>query len=247
MRYTSADVHRQLADYDQSIAIFQQIVSDDSDQIAVRVNLAETLLLSGRRSTERGYPSRARVSLVEAIKQGSHVLKSSATLRSAWKVTADSFFELSRISHPQSFRGKVASAIEGLMPLLQDQGADSKVPSVKLGELGALSAPGQDDAAGLCLAAALHVYKIIVVLNAASEHLAGPAWFDMAVALSFLSGQTSNISAMQQAVGCVKQALQAEPENGRFWLILANLMLEHNIRLSQHAFIRAIECTPKVS
>ena len=247
VRYTTADVHRQLADYDQSISIFKQILGDESDRIAVRVNLAETLLLSGRRSTERGYPSRARVSLLEAIKQGSHVLKSTASLRSAWKVTADSFLELCRISHPKSFREKVAFAIEELMPLLRDQGADSKAPSVKLGELRSLSESDQDDVAGLCLAAALHVYKIIVVLNAASEFLAGPAWFDLAVALSSLSQQTSNTSAMQQAVGCVKQALQAEPENGRFWLILANLMLEHNIRLSQHAFIRAIECTPKVS
>ncbi|KDN40890.1 TPR-like protein [Tilletiaria anomala UBC 951] len=252
IQFTIADVHRQIGEYDAAIFTFEQIIQNHTDQVAVRVSLAEAQLDSGRRQIEMGYTARARSSFVRTVQEALTALHEVPHLRSAWKSAADALFELSRMAQPD-ISDQLGTLKESFATLLKEQHVDQKVPAVPLGNLpSALEA--REDAAQTCLLLATHLYKLIVVLNGSSESLAGAAWYDLSVALSALSRspalpstskQEANVHALKMAIGCIKQALKVEPYNGRYWTVLGGLSFDKSIQLAQHAYIMAIECNPR--
>ncbi len=247
IQYSIGDVHRQMSNFEEAIAIFSDIVKEDPELHTVRISLADVHLLNGRTQGTAGYVARAGRSFVQAAEEAGTALAKIPKLRSGWKIAADACFEMARL--PQFEQGAEGeAAITELLTLAQEHKADAKAPAVSAGSIKDATEALEASSPDFSLAA-VHLYKLIVVLNATSEALAGSAWYDLAISLVQQAKDDAEEgekhSIFQQSVGCIKEALKAEPYNDRFWTILGNIMLDKSIKVSQHAYIRAIECSPR--
>ncbi|KAL6977951.1 Superkiller protein 3 [Sarracenia purpurea var. burkii] len=99
IRYSIADVHRQLGDYDEAIELFEGILQAHPDQVAVRVALSDAYLLNGRIQQASGYNARAGTSFVKAAQE--KLLLSSkrhGICDPPGKTAADAVFEMARLA-----------------------------------------------------------------------------------------------------------------------------------------------------
>ncbi|SPO40180.1 related to SKI3 - protein involved in exosome mediated 3` to 5` mRNA degradation [Pseudozyma flocculosa] len=161
--------------------------------------------------------------------------------------------------------------LEALLDLATKMETDAKLPSIQAvtrqtvddGLASLLSEAARDDtgaasAAGssvshsdVFLGVSVYLYKLRVVINAADSIAAGSAWCDLSVSLYRLARSLADVDAARaanltrQAIGSIKEALRCEPGNESFWLVLGNLTFAKSLKVSQHAYIRAIESAPR--
>lgn len=257
IEYSTADLQRQLGEFDEAVTGFERILSDRPDELGVRVALAETRLMQGRGEYATGYVARAEHSYARALADSLVALQDDLHLRSGWKIVADACYELTKFGTLKDLEHILSSAVTPLLDLTQPEEVDAKLPSVSVVTLecarAALSAPEERP----LLLASIFFYKLRVLLNAADDNVAGSAWADLATALYAFGRSASdavqtseeserNRLSLRQAIGCIKQALKHEPGNENFWLALGNLTFGHGVKLAQHSYIRAIENSPRV-
>jgi superkiller protein 3 len=97
---------------------------------------------------------------------------------------------------------------------------------------------------------AVAAYNYRISLDNLDDVATASAWFDLGMALGRFSTQTKDEAksnrATQQADHCVQRALLTDPGNNVYWNALGNLKFVENPKMSQHAYIKALECDTKV-
>lgn len=259
--YFTAEVRRNLGQHEEAIGLLQGILAKYPDAlIGVQVALGETYLQKSQQEFHTGYVVRAEQSIRMALHHALEVIQQDSQLRSSWKIITDALFALGRF-------GSLSSAEEihdeNLFPLVEFvdgvyPSIDSDLPAVDVVTRSSVAeqfAASQEKPMRHALAAlALCVYlsKLRVILCASDSHAVPSAWADLAVSLSryadlcklagdsAMDGEGAS-SLTKQAISCIKAALNHEPANASFWMVLGNLTFTSSVHISQHAYVRAIE------
>ncbi|KAL9939345.1 hypothetical protein V8E36_002158 [Tilletia maclaganii] len=267
--YSAAHVHRDLGDFDKAIEIFELILETRSTELAVRTALAETLLLRGRQEYATHHVAQAERSISQALDAAHQALEEEPHLRSAWKIVADSLYELSRLGSLTVFEaghnqntGSTRSHVQALLQLASGDDVDNKLSFVSCvtltrAKIGLDAEHVNPEAA---LIASVYFYKACVLYNAGDDNLAAGAWGDLAGALYHLTrrhdltgasfsmdveAEQEQRTIIRQSIGCLRQAIKLQPRNELYWLALGNLTFDHSAKVSQHCFIKALELRPK--
>ncbi|KAM0752109.1 TPR-like protein [Meredithblackwellia eburnea MCA 4105] len=244
-KYSIGDVQRDIGLLEPAIKSFRSILEDRPKEVGVRVVLAETLLAAGAEQLRSGFPIRAEESLMSAIEEACSMISDGSPTRIAWKVAADAAAALSKISGATPI-----PVVEKLIEQLERQAVDSKIEgmtAIKVSSLRPILTTGSPSNIWSALAAL--GYKMRVLLETQNEASIGSAWFDFGLSLWNLRSQGADLLrdsgskelALQQSVRCLKFALHKEPYNPLFWNALGVVAFDLSPRLSQHAFIKAIE------
>lgn len=241
--YLIADVQRQSAQYDEAIQSFETILQDLPSELGVMLSLAQTYLDHGLAQNSSGFIGRAEASFLSAIERSLQALfVSSSNHGVAWKTIADALFYLFELTsfadsdRASSLFSRVAEYassdfgghLSGIVSL------PIEIPDVP------------DGRTALKLALASYNHRISLGLN---EAAAASAWSDLGVAAYVLSCKSPKPQiqehALHRAISSVKEAIRIEPDNDNFWNTLANMHFVKQPKVSQHAYIRALEINSK--
>jgi superkiller protein 3 len=244
-QYSIADVKRELGDYEEAIEILLEIGASRPDESGITIATAETFLLKGRQEVQAGYTSRAVQSFETSLRECLRALKSEPQIRSPWKVVADICHELSKMASLEIVGPLLTGYLRPLIAIAAEQNVDADLPSITSVDSTAVMASYdnvEEQAYAVPLAlSSCFVNKLRVVLSASDDHQIGPAWADLAIALFRLADLQDNQLPASQAISSIKAALNHEPANPTFWMALGNLTFDSSLKVSQHAYIRAIE------
>ncbi|CAO1635800.1 unnamed protein product [Jaminaea pallidilutea] len=246
-QYSIAEVYRQLDDYEAAMLLLNGVLISRPEVLGIRVALGEVHLSASRHHLLNGFVERSQESLYEAVRNALEVLDNEALLRSAWKIASDAAFDASKHVPDAQILGAFEKLWVPLMHIATRQNVDNLVPSVdSITATNVPEAMTADAGSYRCamLTAAAYLNKLRVALCASSDELVGSAWAELSITLVELAtykGVQLGDRHFKQAVSCIKEALNHEPANDAFWLVLGNLTFQRSIKVAQHAYIRAIE------
>ncbi|CAO1616349.1 unnamed protein product [Parajaminaea phylloscopi] len=246
-RYSIADIRREWGEFDEALAILDGILAERPDDFGVLAAAAETRLLKSRHESEMGLAQRAASSLLLALQQAARAIRLQPLLRSAWKVASDVCFDLSSSALGHDTLSSATDVLMELVQMAAEQDVDRNLPAVRVANMdsveGAFKNASGDPRKSL-LTICAYLNKLRVLLCASNDDLIGSAWADLAIVFTRLAKGNepeSRSSLVKEAIACAKEALNHEPANASFWLLLGNLTFADNFKVAQHAFVRAIE------
>ncbi|KAG1851683.1 superkiller protein 3 [Suillus subluteus] len=242
--YLIGEVQRQTGRLAEALTSFQSILDVRPAEAGVLLSVAQTHLDLARHERLTGFVARAEQSFISCVDVMLVAIRESPGYRGvAWKIAADALFELSVIS-VFADENNVRAAVTMVSELIQDQS------SARLAGLFKFTALSPDNpVTGLnALEAAVAAYDYRITVGSSDEAALPSSLYDLAVALHEWilkqpSGTTRQVS--EAANSFLIQALQKEPGNVRFWVALGDLHFSQKPKLSQHAYIKAIEVDNK--
>lgn len=260
-QFQIAEVTRDLGDFQASIKIFDELISSHPSDVVLHVARCTTRLSLSRHERESGFLERSFTSCVNVIHEGFLALTLQAPGTSViWKVIGDAAFELSRwpideeITDGEAERA-ICSIVEEMMA--QRASLDKRInPFIDLEQILAACAPGQRVLELEFIAA-----KVAVAISSYRVHLSGSndiaqasSCYDLALHLQELAFAHTHLleqdikqGILQLAIEYCKRAIRLQSNEPLYWNCLGTIALDSNPKLSQHAFIRAIQCEAKVS
>jgi len=261
--YITGDVLRQVGRFENAIDYFNQVLGNRPEEMGVLLALSQTHLDLGREQRRSGYSGRAEASFADCISVATQAIERSSGFRSmAWKLAGDALHELSRARlfvDPTTIAATFLtlgsnmadqSILEGYTPTTTPDEKSNTPNFIPLTVGAMLSQLQGGEADGLTAAVlAIAVYNRRAAILEKDEKATPSAVFDVATALMQLALTTGNVIeelCHKKAITLIKQALYLEPGNGAFWTALGVLTFQSDAKLSQHAFIRAVEQDSKV-
>ena len=246
--YLIGDVHKLMGQFQNAIKVYEDVLRIHPEEICVLLSLAETHLAHGRSQSSEGFITRAEASVVASLSVVLDLFdKSPGFRRVAWKTAADAVFELSRIV---SFNDtmSVERVLAPLASLINITETDDTIGGILDLPILAKNA-NVNGFTAVQLAVAAYNYRIS--LGNLDDTATASAWFDLGMALNRFSTQTrdetKSSKAADKAKHCIQKALAADRRNDIFWNALGNLNFAENPKVSQHSYIKALECNLKVS
>lgn len=238
--------------YETAIQMLEHILQDEKtgNEVGVVVALGESHLSLGRSQFGSGFVSRAEASWTSAIEVARGMLDSSSGFkRVAWKVIADSLLELSQIA---TFAA-IDVVSHAIMVLLPQFSSFPQITGLKIAGAAPWSRVVADVQNGLSgknvTWIAVAAYRVRIELCADGDDLKTSALYDYAVSLHSLSSKCSSAelgTIVGEANTSLKAALTQDPGNESYWNALGTTNFETNPKVSQHAFIKALELDTKV-
>lgn len=241
--YFIGEVQRQTGRLAEALVSFQSILDVRPTEAGVLLSLAQTHLDLGRQERFTGFVARAEQSFVSCVEVVLVAIRESPGHRGvAWKIAADALFELSAITVFVD-ECNVRVAMIAVYELIQGQSSTRLAGLFKLTTLSL-------DITGLnALEAAVAAYDYRITVGSSDDTTLPSSLYDLAVALHrWILKQPPDTTqqASEAANSFLVQALQKEPGNAKFWTALGDLHFTHKPKLSQHAYIKALEVNDKV-
>lgn len=248
--YFLAEVYRQMGQYQQAIDGFLEILSTQPSELRVLLALAQTHLDFGRAQLAASFTSRAEASFVQSINVILTIVDTSPGFRRiAWKTAADALFELSKMAATFTDREAVVAMLTQVIPLVADKFQDSL--SSLLSSQTELEENSSSSIPGSLLEVALHAYRYRSSLGFIDDAAAASGSYDLAVILatysSRMSGNPKAGNFREEAIKCMKDAVNSDPLNDRYWHALGDLYFLSHPKIAQHAYVKALELDDKVS
>ena len=243
--YFLGEVERQTGQFQEAITTFEKILENRPSEPGVLMSLARTYLDLGLEERFTGLTARAESSFIKTLRVSLHFLDSTAGFRSvAWKALSDALYYLSQAS---SFADDdeirdILSEVTGLIQLDAGERLAGIIPVP-------MEMPAIVTSLDI-LKAAVVAFNQRISVGLSNSSATGSAWFDLGVALNSLARRLlpgeQLVKAEKQAVSCVVEALRNDPNEEGYWVALGNIHFEQQPKLSQHAYIKALEANSKV-
>ncbi|KAG1896020.1 superkiller protein 3 [Suillus fuscotomentosus] len=242
--YFIGEVQRQAGRLAEALTSFQSILDVRPTEAGVLLSVAQTYLDLARHQRFTGFVTRAEQSFISCVNVVLVAIRESPGYRGvAWKIAADALFDLSVIT-VFADENYVRETVTVVCEIIQDQS------SARLAGLFKFTTLSPDDRiTGLnVLEAAVAAYDYRITVGSSDETALPSSLYDLAVALhEWILKQPSGTTgkALEATNSFLVQALQIEPGNVRFWVALGDLHFAQKPKLSQHAYIKAIEVDTK--
>ncbi|KAG2355063.1 hypothetical protein BDR07DRAFT_1304231 [Suillus spraguei] len=242
--YLIGEVQRQAGRLAEALISFQSILDVRPTEAGVLLSVAQTYFDLARHERLAGFVARAEQSFISCVNVTLVAIRESPGYRGvAWKIAADALFELSVIT-VFADESNVRATVTIVYELIQDQS------SARLAGLFKFTALSPDDhVTGLnALEAAIAAYDYRITVGSSDEAALPSSLYDLAVALYewTLKKPSGTVrQASEAANSFLIQALQKEPGNVWFWVALGDLHFAQKPKLSQHAYIKAIDVDSK--
>lgn len=199
------DVQRRIGLIEPAITAFEKIVSDQPEEVAVKIILAETRYASATEFAEKGEFIESERELIKSLDLVREVFEGSEskyTMRAGWKIAGDVFSEFARWNKTipittfnteagqDDLSERLKIHITFYVDLAARIGVDGKLPNVDSVTCLEVSAIGAENgSSGLLLLASIIVSKVRVALELSDPDSTGSAqaWADLAMLLGKLS------------------------------------------------------------
>ena len=248
-QFSIGDVQREIGLLGSAIKTFRAILVDRPEELGVRVVLAETCLAAGLDELRAGFLARAEDSLVDALEVAVAIVEAGSATRVAWKIAGDAAGALGMVPQPMRLeRSKPLG--RRLLALVEAQNVDTKIENGMdaVQAAGLKAAFDTAEAPLVFLGLSTLACKMRVLVETLNDASIGSAWLDLGLSLAAVRPHLATLGlpatsdeALHQSIRCLKFALHKEPYNAIFWNALGVLSFDLSPRLSQHAFIKAIE------
>ncbi|KAG9304605.1 hypothetical protein G9A89_020169 [Geosiphon pyriformis] len=204
-----------------------------------------------------GYYGRSADALAEGLENMLRAVQINNSIQSLWKLIGDICFTAKLI--PSYLHLIPLEALSQIIEITNTSDIDriSQMPK-GLDSTGFNKDMGGDfenDTLTTFLKGACVAYKYAIYLNGNNSDINSAYWHDLAISYywlfvhmknSFKKFSQENFSVyLNIAISCIKGALRLEPTNHNFWNDLGVITSSINTKLSQHAFIMAMDYSPK--
>lgn len=251
-KYMLANVKREIAEYDDAIALYKEVTATRPDEQGVAIALMQTMVENAFDSVEKGFFGKSVELATETISFALSVPSELSTTFNFWKVIGDACSVFSLVqSRVEDF------PTENVRTLI---GADKDhetaydalhdVDAVGKGVIFAQGIFSEDERLGVDLTRSLHAtilaHKRAIYLSAHDLHAQAVAYYNLGWAEhrahtclpAELRSKPSRYH--KAAVKCFKRAIELEAGNSDFWNSLGVVTSELNPAVAQHAFVRSL-------
>ncbi|KAL4901386.1 hypothetical protein BDW74DRAFT_160376 [Aspergillus multicolor] len=249
-RYMLANVKRELGEYDDSIARYEEVLKIRPNELGVTIALLQTLTENSWKCLESGLFN----DCAEHARRAIIVAKSLATERvdifNLWKGVGDA---CTIFSYVRSKAGKLPmKEVRGLLSTQLEPSAFEILTDVDgLGENYLSILDGEKDVSTLaneCMHASILAYKRAIQVSLQDTHAQAVSWYNLgwaeyrAFRCVKLSGEKKKQSRkfLKAAMRCFKRAIELEAGNSEFWNALGVVTTNMSPRVAQHAFVRSL-------
>lgn len=255
-----AEVNRELGNLETSIELLSEAISANPSDAVLHAARCTARLALARSEQAKGFLERGYTSCVTTVEEALVTLNMEGpTARVVWKIITDASLELSQKPLDDEIANLSAiGALSGVILQLVEhkESLDQRIMDlVDLDQM--LSACDGDDAQldadSLAVKVSVAAANYAVHVAGNDDRALGTACYDTAAALFELASNHATqmdpgrmADAKELAIEYVKRAIRAQSAEPLYWSCLGTLTIHTNPTLSQHAFIRAIQCESKV-
>ncbi|TEA18357.1 Superkiller protein 3 [Colletotrichum sidae] len=249
-KYMLANVKRELAEFDDAIALYQEVTETRPNEDGVAIALMQTMVDNALDSVEKGLFGKAVELATDTIVFASKADASVIETFNFWKSLADACSVFSAVqSRAVDFP---AEAIMALIDNGDKQAYEifSEVDHVDSGVISAKGLFSEDERLGVdltrCIHATILCHKRAIHLSANDLHAQAVAYYNLGWSehrahICLPSGIRKKSSVyLKTAMKCFKRAIELEAGNADFWNSLGVVTSEINPAVSQHSFVRSL-------
>ena len=257
-KYMLANVKRELGQYDDAIAGYQEVLKIRPAEYGVSIALLQSLVEGAWHNVELGFFGRAADAASEALGVAKNIAKEHQAAFNLWKAVGDA---CSIFTYASAYASKLPTQI--LIPLLE---ADIDLQKYNiLAEIDGISdetlqSMSQTDQQGpsplhLSISAAILAQKRAVHASANDVHARAVAWYNLGwtehrahvCSRERDSGGPKKklLGHLKASVQAFKRAIELEAGNAEFWNSLGIVTTELSPRVSQHSFVRSLYLNDK--
>ncbi|GCB25283.1 superkiller protein 3 [Aspergillus awamori] len=251
-RYMLANVKRELGEYEDAIARYENVLQVRPNEFGVAIALLQTLTESSWKSLDQGLYN----DCIELARKALLVAKSLALERvdvfNLWKGIGDA---CTLFSYVQSKAGRLP--IDELRDLLETQLEPTaldiltEVDNVGHDYLSSLTADDETaNRTSQCLYAAILAYKRAIQVSLRDSHAQAVAWYNLGWAeyrayrclqtIVNTENKKQSRKLLKAAMRCFKRAIELEAGNSEFWNALGVVTTSMSPKVAQHAFVRSL-------
>ena len=259
-KYMLANVKRELGQYDDAIAGYQEVLNIRPAEYGVSIALLQTLVEGAWHSIELGFFSRAVDSASEAIEVAKNVAKEHYESFNLWKSVGDA---CSVFTYASAYASRFPTQV--LLSLLEAD-IDLQVYEV-LVEIDGIThetfqttlESNQQTPSLLqpSISAAILAQKRAIHACASDKYARAVAWYNLGWtehrAHVCSQGERStgtdltkkSLKHLKASIQAFKKAIEFEAGNAEFWNSLGMVTTELNPKVSQHSFVRSLYINDK--
>ena len=257
-KYMLANVKRELGQYDNAIAGYQEVLRIRPTEFGVSVALLQSLVEGAWHSIELGFFGRAADAASEAIYVAESIAKEHHEAFNLWKAVGDA---CSMFTFASAYASRLPT--QALLSLLEAD-IDLQVYQI-LAEIDGISCetlhtfvqPDQQTPAPLqmTISAAILAQKRAIHACANDIHARAVAWYNLgwtehrAHVCSQDAPSTESKKKppryLKASVQAFKRAIELEAGNAEFWNSLGIVTIDLNPKVSQHSFVRSLYLNDK--
>ncbi|KAI6044690.1 superkiller protein 3 [Pisolithus marmoratus] len=242
--YLIGEVQRQTGKLGEALYSYNSVLRKRPDEVGVLISLALTELALAREEWISGFFVRAEQTFASTISTSLSTVEASSGYGGiAWKLIGDALLGLSgatTFADQEVIRDILVKATSMLQ----------HVTSKRIAHVFTLS-PIQDGlplTGSHALQAAVASYDYRITIGSTDDIVMGSALYDLGLALHAWSKEeraTGRDSALEVASSLLKEALYKDPNEPTYWTALAITYFLDRPKISQHAYIKALELDPK--
>ncbi|KAJ5594172.1 uncharacterized protein N7459_000380 [Penicillium hispanicum] len=248
-RYMLANVKRELGEYDDAIASYEDVLTTRPNDVGVTIALLQTLAESSWKCLDTGLFNDSAERACKVIKVASSLVEVRSDIFNLWKAVGDACANFSYIKkkvEKLSVADCKALLATGVDPVALDIMSD--VDGVGLNWL---ETSDSEDAfsADLGIQMSILAYKRAIHVTVQDLHAQAVAWYNLGWAeyRAYRSVQASSGSNgkkprkfLKAAMRCFKRAIELEAGNSEFWNSLGVVTTGMSPKVAQHAFVRSL-------
>ncbi|KAJ2905013.1 hypothetical protein MKZ38_006669 [Zalerion maritima] len=248
-KYMLANVKREIAEYDESIALYREVLSSHPNEEGVATALLQTLVESGFANLGKGIFGKAIDLAIETIQFAVTSTYLVATTFNFWKAVGDA---CALFSHVQS--RLCDFPVEDVKSMVQAGGEAyailQDVDGVATGVVLAQGLWADEERSGVvltrCLHASILAHKMAVHVSMGDIHAQAVAyynlgWSEYRAHVCLPQDLKKNASKyLKASMRCFKRAIELESGNSEFWNALGVVTSQTYPTVSQHAFVRSL-------
>ncbi|KAI0127638.1 tetratricopeptide [Xylariales sp. AK1849] len=251
-KYMLANVKREIAEYDDAIALYREVTINRPDEQGVAIALMQTMVENAWDSVEKGFFGKSIELATDTITYALTVTREVSTTFNYWKTIGDACSVFSLVqSRVEDFP---TDDVRKLFGESEDHdttyAALHDVDGVGKGVIFAKGIFSEDERLGVDLTRSLHAsilaHKRAIHLSAHDLHAQSVAYYNLGWAehrahICLPTELRSKPSRYHKAaVRCFKRAIELEAGNPDFWNSLGVVTSEINPSVAQHAFVRSL-------
>ncbi|GJC77535.1 superkiller protein 3 [Colletotrichum liriopes] len=249
-KYMLANVKRELAEFDEAIALYQDVIDGRPDEDGVAIALMQTMVDNALDCVEKGLFGKAVHLAIDTIDFASKAAASVIETFNFWKSLADACSVFSAVQNRA-----VDFPAESIMTLIDggDKEAYTLFADVDNVGTGVISAKGlfsEDERLGVdltrCIHATILCHKRAIHVSANDLHAQAVAYYNLGwaehrahICLPSSIRRKSSVY-LKTAMKCFKRAIELEAGNSDFWNSLGVVTSEISPAVSQHSFVRSL-------
>lgn len=244
-KYMLANVKRELGEYDESISLYQAVMSTHPGEEGAILAYMQTMVDNALTCVDKGLFGKSVQLAVDTINFAAETTDSAMETFNYWKSVGDACSVFSSVqSHTASFPRKL---IQSILKKASEEafGLYSTIDKVGTDVVDS-DDQHSDVVVTKCLHATILCHKQAIYVSSGDLHAQAVAYYNLGWAEhrahaslpTDLRKKSSNY--MKAAVRAFKRAIELEAGNSEFWNALGVVTSEINASVSQHAFVRSL-------